>query len=150
MKKYIVALLLITALNFVGVYYYFTMNNTKIAVVNITRIVEKSEKVKELREDNNKKLNELENWIEESRKKIQKENDKKKKEQLVDQYQDIARQKEDIIKQNYNTKLQEIDNEITEVIKKIAKKNKCNMILLSSAIMHGGLDITPEVINELK
>ena len=79
-----------------------------------------------------------------------KENDKTKKEQLIDQYQDIARQKEDIIKQNYNAKLQEINNEIAEKIKHVAKKNKCNIILLNSAVMQGGFDITHEVISELR
>ena len=150
MKKYIVALLTISVLNFAFMHYYLTANNSKIAVVNISKIVEKSEKVKELRDNNNKKLDELEKWIEESRVKIQKEKDKTKKEQLIDQYQDIARQKEDIIKQNYNAKLQEIDNEIAETIKNAAKKNKCDTILLSSAVMQGGLDITNEVINELR
>ena len=121
----------------------------KIAVVNIAKIVEKSEKVKQLREDNNKKLDELENWIEESRLKIQKEKDSAKKEQLIDQYQDIARQKEDIIKQAYYKKMQEINAEISDTIKKIAKNKKYNIILSNSVVMYGGSDITDEVCNNL-
>ena len=96
-----------------------------------------------------KKLDELEQWIEESRLKVQKEKDKTKKEQLIDQYQDIARQRENIIKQNYDAKLQEINDEISATIKKTAKNNECNVIILNSVIMEGGLNITDEVLKNL-
>ena len=122
MIKYILSIIAIVALN-IGTLFCYTrlVSIPKIAVVDISKIVEKSEKVKELRDDNNKKLDELEQWIEESRVKVQKEKDKAKKEQLIDQYQDIARQRENIIKHNYEAKLQEINDEISATIKKTAK-----------------------------
>ena len=150
MIKYILSIIAIVAIN-IGTLFCYTklVSIPKIAVVDISKIVEKSEKVKELRDDNNKKLDELEQWIEESRVKVQKEKDKTKKEQLIDQYQDIARQRENIIKHNYEAKLQEINDEISATIKKTAKNNECNVIILNNVIMEGGLDITDEVLKNL-
>ncbi|MBR1756870.1 MAG: hypothetical protein IJ738_04835, partial [Alphaproteobacteria bacterium] len=68
---------------------------------------------------------------------------------LIDQYQDIARQRENIIKHNYEAKLQEINDEISATIKKTAKNNECNVIILNSVIMEGGLNITDEVLKNL-
>lgn len=150
MAKYILSLIIISLVNVIFLICYIKIFSVpQIAVVNISKIIEKSEKIKEIRADNNKKLDELEAFIEESRKKIQQEKNKEKKEQLINQYQDIARQKEDIIKQNYNAKIKEADNEISEIVQKIAKSHKINAVLLQSSVLQGGIDITDEVLKKL-
>lgn len=148
MKKYIV-LVVANILILASFFVWFKAQMPKIAVVNLQKIVSKADKVQELRVSYNQKQDELEKWLDNSQQEIRKEKNKEKKESLINQYQDIARQKENLIKGEYEKNLREIQQEISDAIDKTAAKNNCNLVLYKTSVSLGGLDITNEVLQNL-
>lgn len=122
---------------------------SNIAVVNVKQVVSQSQKLMLIRKENDKKLKELSKWLDSVEKDIGSEKDKKKREKLAGQYKKLAKEKEDLIKQDYNKKIQEIDVEITSLINEVAAKAKCEIILDKNLVVNGGKDITAEVIQQL-
>ena len=122
---------------------------SNIAVVNVKQVVSQSQKLMLIRKENDKKLKELSKWLDGVEKDIGSEKDKKKREKLASQYKKLAKEKEDLIKQDYNKKIQEIDVEITSLINEVAAKAKCEIILDKNLVVSGGKDITAQVIKQL-
>ena len=108
-----------------------------------------SNKVFVLNEINDAKLDELSVWLAKAKLTLQNEKDKTKKQDLVIQYQDLARQKESIIRHEYDEKMQVIENNITEIINKIADEQNCTVVLFKTGVFRGGINITPLVITRL-
>ncbi len=120
-----------------------------IAVVNVKQVVSQSQKLMLIRKENDKKLKELSKWLDGVEKDIGSEKDKKKREKLASQYKKLAKEKEDLIKQDYNKKIQEIDVEITSLINEVATEAQCEVILDKNLVVNGGKDITADVIKKL-
>ena len=135
---------------FLGGIYLNTVYTPKIAVVNIDEVVAKSPMLKEARLENEKKMQELSDWVDKINKDIEAENDQEKHNKLADQYINLTREKEAFIKMEYNKKIREIDETITALIDKVAKENGCNVVLPTTAIVSGGKNITEEVLKVLK
>lgn len=121
-----------------------------IAVVNLEQVLEQSPKLNAIRKDNEVKLNELTQWIDEVNKEIDAETDAVKHQKLANQYRKLTSEKEKVIKQEYNNRLKEVDAEITALIDKVAKKHGCNVVFANTSMVSGGKDITNDVIKELK
>ena len=121
-----------------------------IAVVNLEQVLEQSPKLNAIRKDNEVKLNELTQWIDEVNKEIDAETDAAKHQKLANQYRKLTSEKEKVIKQEYNNRLKEVDAEITALIDKVAKEHGCNVVFANTSMVSGGKDITAEVIKELK
>jgi len=119
------------------------------AVVSVKQVINQSLEVSRIRQDNEKKLNELSSWLDNAKKEIENERNRYKREELTRQYQDTGKQKENIIKQEYKQHLKEIDIKITNTIKQVAKEHHCKMILDKSSVVDGGVDITEFVIKRL-
>ena len=122
----------------------------KIAVVDINEVLSQSNKVFTLKEVNNAKLDELSSWLDKAKLTIQNEKDKTKKQDLIVQYQDLARQKESIIRHEYDEKMQTIEANISEIINNIADEQNCSIVLFKTGVFRGGINITPLVITHLK
>lgn len=122
---------------------------TNIAVVNLKQVVGQSQKLMLIRRENDIKLKELSNWLDGVEKDIASEKDKKKRENLAGQYKKLAKEKEDLIKQEYNKKLKEIDTEITTLVEEVADKAGCEVILDQNVVVKGGKNITSDVIKKL-
>ena len=121
-----------------------------IAVVNLEQILEQSPKLNAIRKDNEVKLNELTQWIDEVNKEIDAETDTVNHQKLANQYRKLTSEKEKVIKQEYNNRLKEVDAEITALIDKVAKEHGCNVVFANTSMVTGGKDITDDVIKELK
>ena len=121
----------------------------KTAVVDMNEVLAQSNKVFALNEVNDAKLEELSSWLDKAKLTIQNEKDKTKKQDLVMQYQDLARQKGSIIRHEYDEKMREIDNNITEIINIIADEQNCSIVLFKTGVFRGGINITPLVVMRL-
>lgn len=121
-----------------------------IAVVNLEQVLEQSPKLNAIRKDNEVKLNELTQWIDEVNKEIDAETDAVKHQKLANQYRKLTSEKEKVIKQEYNNRLKEVDAEITALIDRVAKQHGCNFVFANTSMVTGGKDITDDVIKELK
>lgn len=125
------------------------LGSSDIAVVNLKQVVGQSQKLMQIRQENNIKLNELSDWLDGVEKELISEKDKNKRRQLAKEYKKLAKEKEKIIKQEYNKKIQEVEDEITNLIDDIAVTAGCEIILDKNSVIKGGVDITTDVIQKL-
>lgn len=126
---------------------YFRPN---LGVVNVSVILAKSSKLKTVQLGNEKKLKELALWVENVNDELEDENDKTQRSKLVEQYKKLTHEKEMLIKQEYSNKLEEVNTEITNLIGKVAKRLGYDVVFANTALVIGGIDITEEVLKEMK
>ena len=122
----------------------------KIAVVDVTAVVNKSAQVASLKKEQQTKLQELDKWLKNARADVEKQKTQDGKEKLLKKYNtDFAKKKEEIAK-NYKTKLNAIDKSIGETIASQAKANGYDIVLTKSVVLYGGDDITAMVSKAVK
>lgn len=147
--KYIqIALLMI--ISFASGIYIKSSLTPAIGVVNLEQVLEHSAKFSSIKQNNEKKLKELAEWIDEVNKEIDEEKDSAKRLKLANQYRKLTHDKESFIRQEYGKNLQEINEEITSLIDSVAKQNDCNYVFANTSMVSGGKDITSDVIKAIK
>lgn len=124
--------------------------NFKVAIVDVQKVVASSSQVKDLKEEQKKKSQELTKFIETAKTNIDKEKDANKKKALETKYNKEFKTKRENIAKNYETKLLAIDKNISSVIDKKAKENGYNLVLAKGAVLSGGTDITDEITKAVK
>ncbi len=125
-------------------------SNYKVAVVDVTKVLASSTQIKALKEEQNKKGEELAKFIETAKATINKETDKTKKKALEQKYTKEFETKRQAILKNYQTKLLAIENNIQEAINLQAKTNGYNLVLTKGVVLSGGTDITAEITKQVK
>lgn len=120
------------------------------AVVNVDLILSQYPKMVAARQQNEIKMNELMQWINNVNQEIAAETDPVKQEKLTDQYRKLAQEKEMLIRQEYSNRVQEVDIELTALIDRVAKQNGCGSVFSSISMVTGGKDITENVLKELR
>ena len=120
-----------------------------VAVVNLKKVVSQSPKIKAIRDENAKKMKELSDWIEGTKKEIDAEKNKEKHQKLAEQYQKLAKEKELFIKQEYDRKIKDIDEELTNLIENVAQQAGYSTVLVNTSVVTGGKDITNDIIKEI-
>ena len=147
MKKLLVTTLLLTLLGISNT----AMADTKIAVVDIQAVVNKSAQVQALKKEQQTKMQDLEKWLITARADVEKQKTQEGKEKLLKKYNtDFEKKKADIAK-NYQNKLQAIDKSITETIVNEAKTKGYDLVLSKQgAVLYGGLDITGDLMKVVK
>ena len=139
MKKVLVATLILATLGISNL----AMANTKIAVVDIQAVVNKSSQVQALRKENEAKAKELQKWITTAQADIQQQQTKEGKEKLAKKYDEELKKKQEAIKKEYAHKLQTIDKNITAIIVNEAKEKGYDMVITKLGdVLYGGTDIT--------
>ena len=112
MKKLLVTTLLLATMGITNA----AMADTKIAVVDVPAVVNKSAQVQALKKEQQTKMQELEKWLTTARADVEKQKTQEGKEKLVKKYDAEFAKKKEAIAKNYQTKLQEIDKSITATI----------------------------------
>lgn len=146
--KYFLGLILLIGAAWGGMVWQ-KQHTPQIAVVNLIKVIESSNRVFALREINDAKLDELSTWLDKAKLTIQNEKDKYKKQDLVMQYQDLARQKEAIIRHEYEEKMQKITTDIDKIINDVADEQNCAFVLFKTGVFRGGVNLTPLVIERV-
>ena len=147
MKKVLAAMLLLTTLGISNL----AMANTKIAVVDIQAVVNKSSQVQALRKENEAKAKELQKWLNTVQEDIQQQQTKEGKEKLAKKYEEELKKKQEAIKKEYAKKLQSIDKSITEIIVNEAKAKGYDMVITKHGdVLYGGFDITNDLMKVVK
>ena len=140
MKKYCVLLLL--GILFTG---GSVLAQDSIAVVDLPKIVGNSSQVKQLKQEHNKKMDELNKIIVNARGAIANESDSAKILQLEEKYTKEFNTKKTALEKEYNTKLEAIEKSIKDEISKKAKQDKYDYVFAKSVVLYGGKDITNEI-----
>ena len=122
----------------------------KIAVVDVNKIVASSNKVKALKEEQEKKMQDLQKWLTTVREDVAKQKTKEGKEKLIAKYDETFAKKQEAIKKNYAEKLMAIDRNISGVIAKEAQAQGYDMVLSKGIVLYGGDDITSEIEKHIK
>lgn len=122
----------------------------KIAVVDVPAIVSKSAQVKALKDEQLKKTQELQKWLETVNADVKKQSTEANKQKLLKKYnEDLAKKKEANAKV-YAQKLSAIDASITATIASQAKAKGYDIVLAKSTVLYGGDDITAEIAKIIK
>jgi|GEM_PF-3287165 len=125
-------------------------NKSKVAIVDVVKVVSKSEQVKNLKEEQNAKAQELNLWLQKVQEEVKNEKDKNKQEALLNQYNAEFAQKREQIQQDYAQKLQAIDQSITQTITDEAKKKGYQAVIAKEFAIYGANDITEDVAAKVK
>lgn len=122
----------------------------KFAVVDLQQLVSSSSQVKQLKQEHSRKINELDKILVNARGEISNEKDPAKILLIEDRYMKEFNTKKENIEKEYNNKLSLIEKNIKEEISKKAKKDGYDYIFAKSVVLHGGKDITNEIIGSIK
>lgn len=153
MKKFKLLIIAFAALTLSMNNIAFSKNATddfKVAAVDIPQVIENSNEIKAILKDRQNKLNDLQAFVEKARADVAKESNENKKASLEENYNKQLNEKKNALDKDYSKKLADADKNITELINKKAHAMGYNLILTKSTVLGGAVDITPEIIKELK
>ena len=148
MKKILLTALLLFTLT-MGMYGVVNAAEQKIATIDIQKVVSQSAKVQALNKEQEKKILELEKWIEVVKKEVDKQQTQEGKEKLLNKYRTTYEQKKNSIILDGQTKMQNIMNGISDTIAAQAKAKGYTMIITKAVVVYGEEDITDAVIKEI-
>lgn len=123
---------------------------SKIAVADVNKIVSQSSQVMALKKEQQLKMEELQKWLVNASKDVEKQSTKEGKEKLVKKYDGEFQKKQQAIQKNYTAKLQSIDKEISAVIAQEAKAKGYDIVIAKNVVLYGGDDITQSIAKLVK
>jgi Skp family chaperone for outer membrane proteins len=121
-----------------------------IAVVDLQQLVSSSSQVRQLKQEHAKKINELDKIIVNARGEISNEKDPAKVLILEDKYMKEFNTKKEALERDYNNRLSVIEKNIKSEITKKAQKDGYDYVFAKSVVLHGGKDITNELVGSIK
>ena len=123
---------------------------SKIAVVDVNRVVSNSSQVMALKKEQNLKNEELQKWLTTAKADVEKQKTQEGKEKLIKKYDSDFQKKQQAIQKDYTDKLQSIDKNISGVIAKTAKDKGYDVVLAKGVVLYGGEDITNTISKLIK
>lgn len=124
--------------------------NDDVAVVDLQQIVSNSSQVKQLKQEHNRKMSELEKIIVNARGEISNEKDPAKVLLLEDKYMKEFNTKKEALEKDYNNRLAAIEKNIKNEIARKAQQDNYDYVFAKSVVLYGGKDITGELLNSIK
>ena len=154
MKKSLVAISVVVMAFACG----YSMNNKaisdnmdyKIAVVDIPQLVSNSGAVKNLKVEQEKKLEAMQATLEKARVDMAKETDPAKLQALEQKYRDDINRQKKAMEKEYNAKFETIDKNIRNAVIEKARSMNYNLVLPKNIVLLGGDDITSQVAPAVK
>jgi len=146
-KKFNIALIVVLAF---GIGYSvnniaISDTNMKIAVVDTAKIVANSQEVKNLKNEQQTKMKEMQSTLEKAQAEISKETDPQKAAKIEEKYREEINKQKIALDTNYNQKVTDIDKKIRSTIIEKAKKMNYDLVLPKEIVYWGGDDITSEI-----
>lgn len=149
-RSYVVALVVFgVLLAAYGLCSFMGCKGSKIAVVDVQRLVAQAQPVVELRQDMESQMSQLQEWVNAQNEEINKVSSKEKKDELAKQRQAELLQKQKLIQEDYAKKLQQLDASLTKIIEKEANRAGCGITLIKGSVATGGIDITEKVLKAI-
>lgn len=121
-----------------------------IAIVDLSKIVENSAQVRQLKQEHSKKIADLDKILVNARGEISNEKDPAKVLLLEDKYMKEFNSKREVLEKDYNGKISVIEKNIKDEITKKAQKDGYKYVFAKSVVLYGGKDITSELLNSIK
>ena len=152
MKRISVLLMIIVALaiGFSAGYWCRCFINKQLAIVDVAAVVNRSEQVQALKEEQTQKTQELVQWLQKAQNDVKKETNKDKQKALLQKYNEEFTSKAEKMKQEYAGKVQSIEASITKIIVDTAKAKGYKYVVSKGIMLYGGDDITDSVAEAIK
>lgn len=131
-------------------YIYTDMMKSRIAVVDINRVVAGSAQVQNLKAQQEIQNSEMNQWLQDAQKAINAEKDKEKQTEILQKYAAEFESKRNLNAQRYVAALQSIEQSINQTIQDEAKKQGYKFIITKGMILGGGDDITDDIVKVVK
>lgn len=130
----------------------FVMSNTpsKIAVVDVNKVVSSSSQIMALKKEQDLKTEELQKWVTRARADVERQKTKESKEKLAKKYDADLVKKQEALQKNYTDKLKSIDKDISGVIAKEAQEKGYDIVISKGVVLYGGEDITTRISKLIK
>ena len=103
-----------------------------------------------MKQENAKKMAELDKIIVNARGEISNEKDPSKVLLLEDKYMKEFNSKKEAIEKDYNNRLSAIERNIKTEVSKKAQKDGYDYVFAKSVVLYGGKDITEELLQSVK
>ena len=127
-----------------------SLDTSKIAVVDVQRIVSQTPSVLALRQERQNQLMGLQQWVNSANAEINQQTDQNTKAALFQKYQTELNQRQQALQSDYAKKVQTIDAELSKLISDEAKKSGYDYVFAKGIVVFGGTDITESVAKSLK
>ena len=131
-------------------YIYSDYMKSRVAVVDVAKVVANSAQVQSLKAEQDAQNAELAQWIQNAQNQVNEEKDKEKQEKLVQQLNEELNAKRNAYAQRYITTLQAVEQNINSTIADEAGRKGYKFIIAKGTILGGGDDITDDVIKVVK
>ena len=149
-KSYVVLLVAVAFVLGAVACSFLNCGKSKVAVVDIATVVNNSEQVRALKDEQTAKAQALGEWLKGAQADVEKQKDQEKKDALLQQYNNEFAQKREVLAREYGQELQNIDQSITATIVDEAKKKGYNLVIAKGLVLFGGDDITEAIAKEVK
>ncbi len=123
---------------------------SKIAVVDIPKVVAQSAQVKNLKAEHDKKKNEIVQFMNKAKSEVDAQTDVDKKKTMAQKYEKELAAKREAVAKDYTKKLAQIDKDITAVITKQAQAMGYDIVLAKNVVLFGGDNITDTIVKNVK
>ncbi len=117
----------------------------KIGMVDIAFLVNQTPSVLALRQEQQSKAANLQQWINAVNVQIAGAPSDQDKAALTQKYQTELNQRQQAIQAEYVKKVQQIDTELSQLIAEVAKKEKLDYVFAKGTVVFGATDITEKV-----
>jgi len=122
----------------------------RVAVVDVQLLVQKSSEVTMLKNNQQKKLDQMKVTVDKARAEISKETDPDKIAKLEEKYRNEINNQKIALDNEYNEKIKQIDSNIRDLVVSKAKTMQYNLVLPKNMVLFGGDDITSEIAKSVK
>ena len=123
---------------------------TKVAVVDLQKVVNSSNQIKSLKKEQESKKKELAQFIKKAGEEIKKQPDLAKKKALAEKYDKELNAKREANAKSYKTKFEAADKSISDTIQQQAKALGYDVVFAKGVVLYGGTDITDAVLKVVK
>jgi len=122
----------------------------RIAVVDVPAVVAQSQQVKALKQEQTKKIQDLEKWLTTVRADVEKQKTEEGKDKLLKKYNAEFAKKKEAIAKDYQARLKAVDKSISETIAQQAKAKGYDIVISKGMVLYGGDDITADINKVVK
>ena len=122
----------------------------KIAVVDVPAVVAQSQQVQALKQEQTKKIQNLEKWLSTVRADVEKQQTQEGKDKLLKKYNAEFAKKKEAIAKDYQARLKAVDKSISETIAQQAKAKGYDIVISKGMVLYGGDDITADINKVVK
>ena len=122
----------------------------KYAVVDVSKVVNSSQSVKELKQERTAQKEAINKFLKEGNAQLSTEKDKAKKAELKKKLNNDFKLMTQNFDKQYQEKLLNANKEIISEITQIGKQRQYDLILTTDSVLYGGEDITNEIVKEVK